>query len=76
MSKQIHTMQNKADGIWYNKQDGAERASSTGHKTQAEAIAKAIEIAKNQGLEHCIHGVDGKIREKNSYGNDPRNIKG
>ena len=39
--------------------------------TQAEAIDAAIEIARNQESEVLIHGRDGKIRERNSYGNDP-----
>lgn len=45
-------------------------------KTQREAIVKATNIAKNQKSELLIHGTNGKIREKNSYGNDPRKIKG
>ena len=39
-------------------------------------LAKAIEIAKNQHLELLVQNLDGKIGWKNSYGNDPRNIKG
>lgn len=41
------------------------------HDTQAEAIDAAREIARNQGGEVVIHGRDGKIRDKDSYGNDP-----
>jgi uncharacterized protein YdaT len=39
--------------------------------TQKKAIEKAREIAINQGSEVVIHGRDGKIRDKDSYGNDP-----
>lgn len=39
--------------------------------TQKEAIERAKEIAKNQKSEVVIHGRDGKIRDKDSYGNDP-----
>ena len=39
--------------------------------TQAEAINRATEIARNQQSEVLIHGRDGRIRERNSYGNDP-----
>ena len=71
MANQIHTMKNKATGTWYNKQDGAKRASNVGFATQKEAIASARSIAINQGLEHSIHRADNnQIREKNSYGND------
>jgi len=39
--------------------------------TQANAIAKAIPMAKaNQG-ELVIQGRDGKFRDSDSYGNDP-----
>jgi hypothetical protein len=39
--------------------------------TQAEAIKIAREIAINQESEVVIHGENGKIRDKDSYGTDP-----
>lgn len=39
--------------------------------TQREAIDAGREIAINQGGELFIHGGNGRIRERNSYGNDP-----
>ncbi|MFC4231622.1 DUF2188 domain-containing protein [Parasediminibacterium paludis] len=39
--------------------------------TQQEAIVIATTIAKNQQSELLIHGRNGQIRERNSYGNDP-----
>ena len=45
-------------------------------ETQKQAICIAREIAKNQKSELVIHGITGAIRDKNSFGNDPRNIKG
>ena len=44
--------------------------------TQKEAIAKAREIAINQKSELFIHGENGRIRERNRYGNDPYPPKG
>ena len=44
--------------------------------TQEEAIQRAREIAINQQSELRIQGMNNKFREANSYGNDPRNIKG
>jgi uncharacterized protein YdaT len=41
------------------------------HKTQKEAIEAAREIAQKQRSEVLVHGRDGKIRSKDSYGNDP-----
>ena len=49
---------------------GSERATSL-HDTQAAAIDQAREIARNQGSELFIHRPDGRIRERDSYGNDP-----
>jgi hypothetical protein len=39
--------------------------------TQREAIDVATEIARNQKSELIIQGEDHRIRERNSYGNDP-----
>ena len=33
-------------------------------------------MAEDQNSELVIHGKDGKIREKDSHGNDPRDIPG
>lgn len=60
---------------WSVKRAGATRASST-HATQQEAIAAAIQIARNQQTELYIHGRDGRIRERNSYGRDPHPPRG
>lgn len=39
--------------------------------TQKQAIGIARRIAKNQQSELVIHRKDGRIRDKDSYGNDP-----
>ncbi len=40
-------------------------------ETKAEAVKIATSIAKNQHSELTILGGDGKIQNKNSFGNDP-----
>ncbi|MDM8151632.1 DUF2188 domain-containing protein [Priestia megaterium] len=60
---------------WQVKGAGNSKATSV-HSTQKDAIDAAKSIAKNQGSELFIHGTDGKIRERNSYGNDPYPPKG
>ena len=60
---------------WAVKGAGNQKASSV-HSTQREAIGAAREIAHNQGSELLIHGVNGRIRERNTYGNDPYPPKG
>lgn len=44
--------------------------------TQQAAIDRAKEIAIKQKSELLIHGRDGQIRDKISYGNDPYPPKG
>ena len=39
--------------------------------TQGQAINVAREIARSQRSEVVIHGRDGRIRDKDSYGSDP-----
>ena len=60
---------------WAVKGAGNQRASSV-HSTQREAIVVARETARNQGSEMFIHGGNGRIRERNTYGNDPYPPKG
>ena len=69
MGNQIHVTKGQ-NGDWIVKQPDNQRASAI-CATQAEAKQVARTIAKNQGLEMVVHGVNGKIRETNSYGNDP-----
>ncbi|WP_018990860.1 DUF2188 domain-containing protein [Aromatoleum toluclasticum] len=63
------------DGRWAVKGAGAERATVV-VDTQKEAIDRAREIASNQGTELFVHGRDGRIRERDSHGNDPWPPKG
>ncbi|WP_300399481.1 DUF2188 domain-containing protein [uncultured Sphingobium sp.] len=60
---------------WSVKKAGSAKSTSV-HATQAEAIAAATLIARNQKTELYIHGRDGRIRERNSYGSDPHPPKG
>lgn len=62
-------------GKWSVRRAGASRASGV-YDTQKEAIEKAKDIARTQQTELYIHGRDGRIRERNSYGRDPFPPKG
>ena len=57
-------------GGWAVRGAGNSRATSV-HETQAQAITHAREIAQNQESEMLIHGRHGRIRERDSFGNDP-----
>lgn len=70
MSHKNQHVVSHTDG-WAVRGEGNEKVTSV-HPTQREAI----EIARNQQSELLIHGEDGQIRERNSYGNDPFPPKG
>lgn len=58
------------NGQWQVKRQGAEKATKN-LETQKQAIDYACSIAIKQQSELVIHGRDGRIRDKDSYGNDP-----
>lgn len=68
MGKNQHVV--KTDNGWGVKGAGNARLTST-HKTQKQAIDNARGIAKNQKSEVVIHGRNGRIRDKDSYGPAP-----
>ena len=72
-SKGQHVIPN--GGKWSVRKAGAVRASGT-FETQREAIQHGRTLAQNQKTELFIHGRDGRIRERNSYGADPYPPKG
>jgi hypothetical protein len=54
----------------------AKGAVSSTHRTQEAAIERGRRAAKQNQSELNIHGRDGQIREKNTYGKDPYPPKG
>lgn len=74
MSKRNQHVVPHDDG-WAVRGAGSQRATSI-HRTQREAIDTGREIARNQGAELFVHGRDGRIRERDSHGNDPFPPKG
>ncbi len=68
MGKNQHVVPN--DDSWGVRGEGNDRLTSR-HQTQSDAIDAARDIARNERAEVVIHGRDGKIRDKDSYGNDP-----
>lgn len=74
MAKKNQHVVPHGDG-WAVKGAGNSKATSV-HTTQREAIDKARDIARSQGSEMFIHGENGRIRERNSYGDDPHPPEG
>jgi len=62
-------------GRWAVRSAGATRASRT-FDTQEEAIKVAREKAKRAGSELYIHGRDGRIRDRSTFGHYPHPPKG
>jgi len=57
-------------GDWAVRKSGSVRATKI-FKTKDEAEKYGVEISKNEKTELYIHGKNGKIQNRNSYGNDP-----
>ena len=74
MGKSQHVTPHPSGG-WQVKGAGNQRATVR-TKTQAESMSVARKIAINNRSERVVHGTDGRIREKNSYGKDPYPPKG
>ena len=73
-TRSVHVVP-RPDGRWAVERDGARRASSV-HDSQAEAAAAGRRSAQTNRVEFNLHGRDGTIREKHSYGRDPYPPKG
>lgn len=68
MGKNQHVVTH-GDG-WAVRGEGNSKVTGT-YVTQAEAVEAGREIAINQSSELFIHGRNGQIRDRDSYGNDP-----
>jgi hypothetical protein len=71
--KNVHVVPN--DGQWGVKIEGNEKMSRN-FETQKEASVYGKQRAIENSGELLIHAKNGQIREKNSFGNDPKNVKG
>lgn len=71
----VHTVPDSQNHQW-NNIDTATKSVLSSSKTKEEAVKKGREFAIERKTEHVIHKKNGQIQDKNSYGNDPSNIKG
>jgi hypothetical protein len=70
----VHVIRGNTGG-WQVRIEGTARARSI-HNTQTEAAKAGREIARRNRAELLVHGRDGKIRERSTFGHDPRRTKG
>ena len=73
MGKNQHVVSH-GDG-WAVRADGTDQPFAV-FKTQGEAWEKAKSIARKERAEALLHGRNGVIRARNSYGHDPSRVKG
>lgn len=65
----------RRDDRWHSRIEGeAEPFASAG--TKDEAVRAGRDGARELRVEHIIKGQEGRIQERNSYGDDPRTIRG
>ena len=64
----VHVSKNTGSTTWKVAQNG-ERQSN--HRTQSAAIDAGRREARRDGVDLVTHGRDGRIRSKDSFGNDP-----
>ena len=67
MGKNVHVV--PQDGGWDVKVEGGR--ASRHFSTQNEAIEAGRQLARGNRSEHIVHGRDGRIRQRDSYGRDP-----
>jgi hypothetical protein len=60
---------------WAVMRESNERATSL-HDTQQQAVKKGRETARRDKTEFFLHNQQGEIRERDSYGSDPKSSKG
>jgi hypothetical protein len=73
MGKNQHVVMH--DDRWAVKEEGASAPVAV-FRTQGQAWERAKAIARRERSEAVLHGKDGRIRERNTYGADPRSSKG
>ncbi len=70
MSKKSNHVISSKSGGWAVKKSSSSRASKV-FGTKEEARNYGIAISKKEGTDLFIHGKDGTIQNRNSYGDDP-----
>lgn len=72
-NRDVHVSKNTDGPGWKKTVDGDKVGNA--HRTQQAAIDAATAIAKKNQSDVVVHGRDGKIRSKDSFGKDPRHIR-
>lgn len=65
-----------ANGRWANRREATDEKPWGFADTKKEAAGIGRDAARAEKVEHIIRNLDGTIGERNTYGHDPRDIKG
>lgn len=68
MAKNVHVSRNPGRSTWKTTQGGE---TLSNHRTQSAAVGAGRREAKRDKVDLVTHGRDGRIRSKDSFGNDP-----
>ena len=68
--RNVHTVFNADREMWETKIEKQSNPIKSAH-TKEQAMENSVKEAKAREVEHVIHNKDGKISDKDSYGNDP-----
>lgn len=72
MGENVHVIPGECG--WDVRVDGQRSASH--FRTRMEAIAVGRALARDNRSEHIVHGADGRVRQRDSYGRDPHPLLG
>jgi hypothetical protein len=65
--RDVHVIRNRVRGGWKVTQGGR---TLSNHRTQETAVTAAKRVARRHGVDLATHGRNGRIRSKDSFGNE------
>lgn len=74
-NQKMHHVVPNTNGGW-DVNEGGGKPAINHCNTKLQAIEKAREISQNQRSELYLHGLDGRVQQKDIHGNDPFPPKG
>jgi hypothetical protein len=74
MPKGQHVFPSPSGG-WSVRKTGSSKATKT-FPSKKDAVDAARQIARNQKTELYVHGRDGRIEQRDSYGSEPSGPRG
>ena len=70
----VHTVHR--DGRWLNEVEGQARPIDDAFECKEDAVLAGREIARDLGVDHRVHHLDGWVHERSAVETDPRGTAG